>query len=153
MEVITATNLKHVRRDGITYLGRSLCQSCGNDCRTAGTQTCMIYQPTLKFRNLTGLDAIGFNTFRSLAWSRALTAGQEVAIIDAKSYRILSRMHVVTIATGEREDMERIHGPNNHLCQGRPFRLEWFQSMRLRNSGRRIYEGMKQVSVIYLEKI
>ena len=157
MDVIKTTDLRIVKRNGLIFIGNSLCKSCGyrhicNDFREDSSSIhCEKYLPTLKFRILTGLDAPRFNTFRSPSWTRAARIGMRLSLVRPDGTEI-TQATVSRIELGDREEVEREHGADNHLCIGQPFSLEAFQALGRKIVGKRGYEQIKQLSVIYLER-
>jgi hypothetical protein len=154
--ITKATDLRVVRRNQSYFIGNNICNSCGRlaECKFfKPAQRCETYLPTLKFRNLDGLENHAFNTFRSSAWSYLLLPDSIVSLVNSSGFAEICRAKVTKIFVDDRDSAEKIHGPANHLYSNKKFDLEGFRLLRKKNSGPRIYESMKRVSVIYLEKV
>lgn len=160
-----ATNLRFIKNVNGQFLSKqSLCASCGaincdlrrdaqHELSVTGQSQCILYIPTLKFRPpIIGLQG-NFCTFRSKSWATAVQPGNVIKLVHAGTGGSLGRAQVTAVYAGPKLDMERTHGPNNHLMVGRPFDLLYFQGLRKKYSGNRIYTNNTTLSAIYLKVI
>lgn len=112
-------NLRFLKlRDDGYYMRNGLCGACGNyescSIKSSKTQVCTDYQPVIHFKSLAGTEE-GFNTFRlGAAWSRRVTPGQKIGLLDAAGVK-QSDAEVVAVHCGPRQDMIDQHAHLNHL--------------------------------------
>lgn len=60
-----------------------------------------------------------FNTFRlGPAWSKRLTSGEEVLLLDKKQCAVMGKAVITAIYVGTLRDMSALHARRNHNQQG-----------------------------------
>ncbi|MGZ8172965.1 MAG: hypothetical protein ACXWT0_03830 [Methylobacter sp.] len=136
-----------------------LCSRCIHPvCADFAALRCHDFTPALKFKPpLRGFDNATFNTFRcGVAWSKRVTPGSLVALVNAKTDEAFGYAKVTAAHVGEKRSMAELHGEFNHSIQALEIKTNIADVMlkRLKNSsGSMIYNNNDKVTVIYLERL
>lgn len=152
-------NLRFLKlRDDGYYMRNGLCGACGNhaDCsiKSSKTQVCTDYQPVIHFKSLAGTDS-DFNTFRlGSAWSRRLSPGQKIGLLDRAGLK-QSEAEVISTHCGPRQDMIDQHAHLNHLMLAKQPENPAAELARiLRNLyGANFLAKAEAITVIYLRRL
>lgn len=153
------TNLRTLKVEDQSYVMKNgLCANCGRgyecEVRDESYQKCQVFQPTLLFKSLAGME-LSFNTIRlGDSWSKRVQVGQTVALVNEHGERIAQAV-VEAVRLGPRDEMILEHSFQNHLILAKNIKTP-VASMRriLRNLyGPNFLARAEKITVIYLRRI
>lgn len=104
---------------------------------------------------IVGIDG-DFNTIRiGLAWSKRLTVGDHVCLMDSKSKAVIGKAEVIEVETGQLGFMCMSHADKNHteLNQTDGRSSERVYALMRKLLGPHIVNYNKQSTVIYLKRL
>ena len=82
-------------------------------------KACEAFLPILAFSQPKGLER-EFNTFRmGTAWAKRLVPGSLVALMDTKRDEIIGQAKVTALFTGDKREMAKAYGEDNHILLSR----------------------------------
>jgi len=145
-------------KDGAFYSKtKTLCNHCANPiCDEFAAQLCGEFVPTIKFTSLKGIEG-EFNTFRiGDAWSRRVSEGMTVALMNSKKNVIMCFAEVTSVFVGDKFALADMFSQDNHSIKALDVIDDVPEKMlkRLKNaSGTMIYNANERATVIYLKVI
>ncbi len=141
-----------------TGAGKIICDHCGyaDKCIVVpSANQCPMFLPAIPFQDEAGLDQPS-NTVRiGVAWTKRLKVGQAIALYNVRTQEVFGLAEVVSMFSGQIDDVLEHHAANNHLMLDTPAAEApaLLKAWQRQNYGPRIVNDATKITAIYLQRI